>query len=256
MKRIIAAALAVLMVLTLTAAGLAEETDMAELRDLRKSSEDAIPEIKAPKPSETPEPGEPTPSPTPDMTVYETLQKGMNGEAVRKLQAQLAALGYLQGSADGVFGGKTEAAVQAFQQASGLPVTGIADSETQRKLYAAKAQAMVFVTYDPLKYDATQPDGSQFDGTRVEFTGYVMQVLTDDTYADTAGNYTVMRVATKGKCYDVVYVYGFRSAEATPIREGNTVRVQGVTRSHIIYQNVKGGYVDLPRVEAESITVG
>ena len=252
MRRIIAVLLAVL--LALGAAGLAEETDMAELRDLRKSAEDAIPEIKAPKPPQTPEPGEPTPSPTPDLTVYETLQKGSNGEAVRRLQAQLVALGYLQGSADGVYGGKTETAVQSFQRASGLPVTGIADSETQRRLYAAKAQ--VFIAYDALKYDATNPEGSQFEGSRVEFTGVVLQVMTDDTYADTAGVYTVMRVATRGKCYDVVYVYGFRTAEATPIREGGTVRVQGVTRSHIIYQNVRGGYVDLPRVEAESITVG
>lgn len=252
MRKIIAAALVVLMALTMALAGLAEESDMAELRDMRRSAEDAIPEIKAPKPSETPAPGEPTPSPTPDMTIYELLQRGMSGENVRKLQEKLVALGYLNGSADGVFGGKTEAAVQAFQQASGLPASGIADSETQRCLYAAKA--VVYVVYDPLKYEATRPEGAQFEGSRVSFTGLVLQALTDDRYADTAGIYTVLRVATRGKCYDVIYVYGFRNADATPIREGSTVQVQGITRGHIIYQSISGGYVDLPRVEAESVT--
>ena len=251
MRKIIAAALAALLALTLCASGVAEEA-MAELRDLKKSAEDAIPEIKAPKPSETPVPGEPTPSPTPDMTVYETLQNGSRGDAVKLLQTKLIALGYLAGSADGVFGGKTEAAVKAFQQASGLPASGIADSETQRALYAVPMQT-ARVVFDPLKFAALNPGGAQFENARVELSGRVLQVLTDNRYADTAGVYTVMRVATRGICYDVVYVFGFRPADAAPIAEGDTVRVWGTTRGHILYQSVSGKYVDVPRVEMESM---
>lgn len=50
-----------------------------------------------------------------------TLKKGMEGEAVRHLQSQLARHGHLSGSeVDGKFGAGTEAAVKAFQKAKGL----------------------------------------------------------------------------------------------------------------------------------------
>lgn len=56
------------------------------------------------------------------------LARGSSGNAVRKLQEQLAALGFLRGAADGVFGRKTKAAVAAFQEA--YLVDGIADALT------------------------------------------------------------------------------------------------------------------------------
>jgi len=52
------------------------------------------------------------------------------------LQNRLKETGYLAGSADGVYGSGTEAAVAAFQKTNGLPVTGIADVATQQKLFS------------------------------------------------------------------------------------------------------------------------
>jgi peptidoglycan hydrolase-like protein with peptidoglycan-binding domain len=46
------------------------------------------------------------------------------GPDVRELQRNLAALGFAPGPADGVFGWSTEAAVERWQQAHGLTVTG------------------------------------------------------------------------------------------------------------------------------------
>jgi HlyD family secretion protein len=47
------------------------------------------------------------------------------GPDVRELQRNLAVLGYDPGPADGTFGWSTEAAIDWWQQARGLPVTGI-----------------------------------------------------------------------------------------------------------------------------------
>lgn len=71
----------------------------------------------------------------------EGLRRGDYGTAVTALQQLLKARGYDLGNygpkldgIDGDFGKKTEDAVKAFQQASGLPVTGVYDEATRAKL--------------------------------------------------------------------------------------------------------------------------
>lgn len=81
-----------------------------------------------------------------------TLRKGDTGNDVRELQRKLISLGYLSGSADGVFGKNTAAAVIAFQRANRLKTDGIAGSQTQEKLDSAsgaKAQAQATATPTP-----------------------------------------------------------------------------------------------------------
>lgn len=64
------------------------------------------------------------------------LRRGDLGERVRQVQAQLLAKGHALGGAgaDAIFGPATEAAVRAFQRASGLPETGVVDDATWAKL--------------------------------------------------------------------------------------------------------------------------
>ena len=69
-----------------------------------------------------------------------TLYNGSKGEDVRQLQQALIDLGFLKGSADSVFGSKTEAAVRAFQKSAGLTVDGLAGTQT-RELAVSKASA-------------------------------------------------------------------------------------------------------------------
>ena len=69
-----------------------------------------------------------------------TLYNGSRGEDVRQLQQALIDLGFLKGSADGIYGNKTEAAVRAFQKSAGLTVDGLAGTQT-RELAASKAAA-------------------------------------------------------------------------------------------------------------------
>jgi peptidoglycan hydrolase-like protein with peptidoglycan-binding domain len=62
------------------------------------------------------------------------LKKGSNDPAVRDLQEALKALGQNPGPIDGVFGGQTEAAVRAFQQAKGITVDGVVGTITWRNI--------------------------------------------------------------------------------------------------------------------------
>ena len=70
----------------------------------------------------------------------ETLERGSTGSEVKKLQNRLKDLGYLDGSVDGDFGEKTEAAVIAFQQNNGLTADGKAGTATQNKIYSDTAK--------------------------------------------------------------------------------------------------------------------
>lgn len=236
--------------LLLGGAALGEAT-MEDLRAIRKSAEDAIAEIELPTPS--PEPTatpEATPEPTPT-PLYELLQQGSKGENVRRLQSQLKALGYLDGGIDGNFGPRTREAVEAFQAVRGLPINGVADQQTQAMLFGIEAPHTL--EYETLKYDKFYADPMAFMGVPVTFTGTVMQVLTDDTYSDSQGIYTAMRVATRKHAYDVIYVTLFRPADSRPIAEGETVEVWGTFSGMKSYRTVSGGTAFVLWVEAERV---
>ncbi len=62
------------------------------------------------------------------------LKEGSQGAEVSELQATLKLLGYYTGSVDGVYSESTAEAVSQFQEAAGLPVTGITDQNTWDRL--------------------------------------------------------------------------------------------------------------------------
>jgi murein L,D-transpeptidase YcbB/YkuD len=79
------------------------------------------------------------------------LMMGSRGEGVAEVQKKLSTLGTMTpgvsfdlGStgADGVFGGKTKRAVEAFQRMAGIEVDGIVGSETQAALDKAMGAAV------------------------------------------------------------------------------------------------------------------
>lgn len=76
-----------------------------------------------------------------DDTPYETLREGDQGEDVLKMQARLEELGYLAAEYDGYYGAHTADCVRDFQEQNGLDGTGVADADTQRKLYSNSAKA-------------------------------------------------------------------------------------------------------------------
>lgn len=75
----------------------------------------------------------------PEVVMIDTIKamrRGDSGLTVKWLQELLLAAGHDLGAADGVYGQKTEAAVRAFQRASGLDVDGIAGKMTLAALQA------------------------------------------------------------------------------------------------------------------------
>ena len=69
------------------------------------------------------------------------LTSGDSGDAVMRLQRRLSKLGYLYGTADGVYGGTTARAVRIFQYYNGLEQNGEADTALQELLFSEDAKA-------------------------------------------------------------------------------------------------------------------
>ena len=72
---------------------------------------------------------------------YTTITTGSSSSNVTALQSALQATGYYSGSVDGSYGSGTEAAVEAYQRAAGLRVTGMAGPTTQRLLYGGTSES-------------------------------------------------------------------------------------------------------------------
>jgi len=68
------------------------------------------------------------------------LRLGSTGDQVKILQNRLIYLGYLSGTADGVFAETTEAGVVAFQKRNSLPADGVAGPDTLELLYSSGAK--------------------------------------------------------------------------------------------------------------------
>ncbi len=68
-----------------------------------------------------------------------TLKQGTVSDAVKDMQERLITLGYLTGTADGIFGSKTALALIAFQKQNGLSADGVAGSKTLTKLNSVSA---------------------------------------------------------------------------------------------------------------------
>ncbi len=67
-------------------------------------------------------------------SVFALSKRGSTGSEVRQIQEKLIRWGYLSGTADGIYGAKTEAAVKRFQKNNGLTPDGIAGPATLRKI--------------------------------------------------------------------------------------------------------------------------
>ncbi len=80
----------------------------------------------------------PTIKPGESNTSYQLLQSGSDGTQVTALQEALIELGFLKGSADGIYGSGTANAVMALQKANGYPITGYADANLQALIFNGK----------------------------------------------------------------------------------------------------------------------
>lgn len=78
-----------------------------------------------------------------DGATYEALcRESVAAGMARKAQQRLIDLGYLRGSADGIFGERSVAALKLFQAMAKLPVSGELDEATLEALFAEDARAV------------------------------------------------------------------------------------------------------------------
>ena len=179
------------------------------------------------------------------------LQKGDKGADVTVLQERLNELGYSVGTADGAYGGKTEKSITAFQKRAKLPQTGVADLETIELLFSEDAP--VQPVYESHEYKDLARDPALYEGKNYQFSGNVLQVMEDDTYADTLGVYVAIRLATKGNYDDVVYITYWRPKTESRILEDDKITVWGEYSGLYSYTTVMGATVTIPSFSAELI---
>ncbi len=60
---------------------------------------------------------------------------------IEQIQASLTALGHYRGTVDGIFGSRTRAAIEAYQRAAGIPVTGEPSESLALNLMLARPDA-------------------------------------------------------------------------------------------------------------------
>lgn len=90
-----------------------------------------------------------------EFPVYlDDLEKGAEGSDVRRLQTRLTTLYYLTDGIDGIFGSNTQSAVKYFQKHNDLEQTGVADEQTQLKLYSSDAVPTAKPTLQPASRDS------------------------------------------------------------------------------------------------------
>lgn len=77
-----------------------------------------------------------------ESTLNALFSDSAKGDTVRMAQARLIELGYLSGTADGIFGAKSESAILRFQKAYSLETTGQPDAATMEKLLSDEVTAI------------------------------------------------------------------------------------------------------------------
>jgi peptidoglycan hydrolase-like protein with peptidoglycan-binding domain len=194
-----------------------------------------------------------TPAPTAEPTpaAYKPLKKGSKGDQVLALQNRLKELGYLGGTADGSYGGGTVTAIKDFQSAAGLEETGTADVDTQAALFADSAPkspnpVLDETLYGKLDYKAFARDPDKYTGTRIKFSGKILQVV-EDTFS------VSFRIATKGGYDNVVYATYYPSEDYKRLLEDDSVVVYAVYSGIYSYEAVMGNTVSVPSCMVDRI---
>lgn len=108
----------------------------------------------------------------PGCTIQSTLRLGARGEAVHCVEQALSAAGHQWTYVDRYFGTATVMAVRSFQRAAQLPVTGVVDGSTARRLGVwPSPTTTVPETTAPATTDTTDPTSTTGPTSTTEPTG-------------------------------------------------------------------------------------
>jgi peptidoglycan hydrolase-like protein with peptidoglycan-binding domain len=198
---------------------------------------------------------------------YTQLNPGDKSDTVPALKQRLRDLYYLSSSgANTTYNSAAQDAVKDFQQANGLDADGVATLETQVILFSDAALAKPTATPKPTRtpkptatpnpyakfktidYEEISRYPERHEGDPIKFDGKVVQVL-----GDRASGYE-LRVATKGSHSDVVYLF-VSSDPGFGILEDDKIRVYGYVDEPVTYTTVLGASVTIPGILCESLAL-
>ncbi len=139
-----------------------------------------------------------------------TCKVGDTGDAVKKVQKRLKALGYYSGSIDGDYGNGTKNAVKAFQKNNGLNVNGNVNSATLKKLNSSGA-----------KKASSSSSGSSNTTERLDwFNGGSKKIPKGATFK-------VKDIKT-GKVFSVKRWSGYNHIDAEPLTASDTAVLKSI----------------------------
>lgn len=104
-----------------------------------------------------------------------------------------------------------------------------------------KATYNTGITYNQLSRD---PD--EYKGQKVKFSGRVLQVIEGD-YS------TALRVATKGRYDNVIYVQYLKGLVKSRILEDDTITIYGTSAGLYTYESTGSGYITIPQISVDYI---
>lgn len=116
-------------------------------------------------------------------TSSEVLKVGSNSDDVRILQEQLQKLGFLSGPADGDFGSVTQSAVEMFQEAYGMDVTGEVSAEDAAFLIVS----MKSTEPKPVQEQPEEETDAPEEDSQKEESGRTLTIGTADILIDPDG---------------------------------------------------------------------
>ena len=148
------------------------------------------------------------------------LNVGTRGSDVSRLQRTLASRGFNPGSADGVFGPRTLAAVRAYQRARGLSADGVVGPNTSSKLFGSSARKFYDGVSDfqsgPVNHPAPSGGGSRVNG----YVNGVPRSITVSSIGngktlrtDAANAFNRMKASARAAGVSLTAVSGFRTME-------------------------------------------
>lgn len=168
---------------------------------------------------------------TAEVSIIIIAQRGDKNETVKSIQEMLIRLNYLNGIADGDFGGKTLTAIQAFQKDNGFPEDGIVTQEILDALSSAFAAAPIPVEYPHFtavelykKFEENQFSAeAELEGKEIQITGTINSI--SETIWGTP--YVSLQADSYGFTSIQCYFTKEQINELMKFKTGNKVTIQG-----------------------------
>ncbi|MBQ6373789.1 MAG: Ig domain-containing protein [Clostridia bacterium] len=131
-----------------------------------------------------------------------------------------------------------------------VTLTDGTDKANQRTIAVTVENTAVYSekSYPKIKYTDAYRYPEKYEGENVSFSGRVLQVMNGSSS-------TTLRISSKGRWDNVVYVTISKYDITTPILEDDNVTVYGTYDGNYTYETIMGASVTIPSVDAERINV-